>query len=457
MASINLLGRMPVPRPTISGRLLLVAGGVFVIVICGIVYGFHLRFARQQARKEQQHSQVTASDAAPSNRQSVEGEVPVASLSGGQAPQITTTSSPAAAITKPLVDAAQTVAHPFPGGEAQQPAAAPLQQPAYAAMPLPQTADSEEDMRRQALQRRYARQQQAMEAPTGVQEQRAVASTASGSVDPLQGDIAQLNALLHPSATASTAGQLPGAPLGAFVAPGAEGSSGYRGQNAQGEKRQFQEGGEGPGDDYLKTTRTPPLSPWVVQRGTVIPAALPHRLVSDLPGDLIAEVQRDVYDSPSQKYVMIPAGSRLVGEYNSSVSYGQNRVQVVWVAIYFPDGSFIDLDRMPSHSADGAVGLKDQVDNHWKRVIAGVALSSILAAGLQISQNRTNGSVLTYPSAGQEASAAIGTQAAELGQQLTNRNLNIQPTLKIRPGEIFAVSVKKDMLLPGPYTPLPVK
>jgi len=236
-----------------------------------------------------------------------------------------------------------------------------------------------------------------------------------------------------------------------------EGAQGYRSQNDQSGKRQFTNGDDGVGDDYLKTTRTPPLSPWVVQRGTVIPAALPNKLVSDLPGDLIAEVVRDVYDSPSQKYVEIPAGSRLVGEYNSSVSYGQNRVQIVWTAVYFPDGSFIDLGRMPSHSADGATGLKDQTDNHWKRVIAGVALSSILSAGLQVSQNRTNGSVLTYPSTGQVIASGVGSQASQLGEQLTNRNLNIQPTLKIRPGEIFAVSVKKDIIFPGPYEPMPKK
>ena len=174
-----------------------------------------------------------------------------------------------------------------------------------------------------------------------------------------------------------------------------ESGQGYRSQNDQAGKRQFVEAGEGPGEGFLKSTRTPPLSRWVVQRGTVIPAALPHQLVSDLPGDLIAEVMRDVFDSPSQKYVEIPAGSRLVGEYNASVSYGQNRVQVVWTAIYFPDGSFIDLDRMPSHSADGSTGLKDQTDNHWKRVITGVVLSSLLSAGLQLSQNHSNSSVLT--------------------------------------------------------------
>ena len=133
---------------------------------------------------------------------------------------------------------------------------------------------------------------------------------------------------------------------------------------------------------------------------------------------------------------------------------GKTGSQVVWTAIYFPDGSFIDLDRMPSHAADGGVGLKDQVDNHYKRLIGGVALSSLLAAGLQVSQNRTNTSVLEYPSTGQVIASAVGAHAAEAGQEITSRNLNIQPTLKIRAGEIFGVSVKKDMVFPGPYEPL---
>ena len=269
----------------------------------------------------------------------------------------------------------------------------------------------------------------------------------------------QLSALLRPpSPSPATAYplSLPGsAPSSALLGIGGDPAQGFHGQNDQLGKRDFGEHGEPTGDDYLQTTRTLPLSRWVVQRGTVIPASLPNSLVSDLPGDLIAEVVRDVYDSPTQKFVEIPAGSRLVGEYNSSVSYAQNRVQVVWTAIYFPDGTFIDLGRLPSHSADGATGLKDKTDNHYKRLIAGVALSSLLSAGLSLSQNRTQGSsVLTYPSTGQVIASSVGSQASQLGEQLTNRNLNIQPTLKIRAGEIFAVSVKKDILFPGPYEPL---
>jgi type IV secretion system protein TrbI len=451
MASINLTGRVPRPLATISGRLVATGVVVFLLLVGAVVYGFRYRLQKQQAHKDQQQSQLVASDAAQSNRRSVEGEMPASSVSVNATP----TTNPVPSIATPLVNAAHTVAQPFPSA-ANAPASQVAQTPAapvyYAPEPAPQV-DPQEELRKQALAHHYARQQEALEAPTGAQDQHTTPTIS----DPVQADMAQVNSLLHPASAVPSQASVIGAPAPVLAPSGLEAASGYRAQNAQGEKRQFQEGGEAPEDDYLKSTRTPPLSPWVVQRGTVIPAALPHRLVSDLPGDLIAEVARDVYDSPTQKYVMIPAGSRLVGEYNSSVTYGQNRVQVVWTAIYFPDGSFIDLDRMPSHAADGAVGLKDQVDNHWKRVIGGVALSSVLAAGLQISQNRTNSSVLTYPSAGQEAAAAIGTQAAQLGEQITNRNLNIQPTLKIRPGEIFAVSVKKDMLFPGPYEPLAVK
>jgi type IV secretion system protein VirB10 len=222
--------------------------------------------------------------------------------------------------------------------------------------------------------------------------------------------------------------------------------------NGQDEKRAFQQAPEG---DYLKTTRIAPLSPWVIERGEVIPAGLPNQLVSDLPGDLVAEVKRDVYDSPQHRYVLIPAGSLLAGDYNSGVTYGQKRAQVIWTYLRFPDGSYVNLDKFISHSADGAVGLSDQVDNHIKRLLGGVAMTSLFAAGIQISQNRTGGnSTFAYPSNAQLAAAAAGQQAAQLGQQITSQNLRVQPTIKIRPGDVFYVSVLKTIIFPGPYKPL---
>ena len=160
----------------------------------------------------------------------------------------------------------------------------------------------------------------------------------------------------------------------------------------------------------------------MVERGDKIVAILPTKVVSDLPGDMIAEVKEDVYDSPTHKFILIPAGALLAGEYNSSVTYGQGRVQVIWTYLRFPDGSYINLDKFVSHAAEGAVGLKDQTDNHIKRLVGGVLLSSIFA-GIQISQNH-NGSNSTsdYPSTSQIAASAVGQQAGQLGEQITSRN-----------------------------------
>jgi type IV secretory pathway VirB10-like protein len=282
---------------------------------------------------------------------------------------------------------------------------------------------------------------QPLDAPTGA----AAANVSSSPVDPLQADMARLAALSGNPAP-FPAGSMP-SPL----PPG--GGPGLRIEedpNGQGSKRSFQSSGEG---DYVATTRQAPVSPWVVERGEVIPAGLPNAIVSDLPGDIVAEVKRDVLDSPTHRFVLIPAGSLLAGEYNSAVTYGQGRAQVVWTYLRFPDGTYVDLPKFVGHSADGATGLKDQTDNHLKRLIGGVAMSALFSAGIQISQNRTTGanSTLAYPSNAQIGAAAAAQQAAEVGQQITSRNLSIQPTLKIRPGDIFAVSVTKSIVFPGPY------
>jgi type IV secretion system protein VirB10 len=281
-----------------------------------------------------------------------------------------------------------------------------------------------------------------MEAPTKVGQSTAAAPTiqTARATDPLQSELAHL---------AENGGGIQGQPQ---MGPGPgglrmPGMPVIADPNEQDAKRAFQKTTEG---DYLKTTRMAPISPWVVERGEVIPAGLPSQIVSDLPGDLVAEVKRDIYDTPQHKFVMIPAGSLLAGEYNSGVTYGQKRVQVIWTYLRFPDGSYVNLDKFVGHSADGATGLGDQVDNHLKRLIGDIALSSAFAAGIQISTGHTNANLL-QPSNTELAASAAGEQAAQVGQQLTNRNLNVQPTVKIRPGDVFYVSVMKSIVFPGPY------
>jgi len=233
--------------------------------------------------------------------------------------------------------------------------------------------------------------------------------------------------------------------------------TGYDTQNAQAQKQDFLEQTRGrTGENYLKSTRTEPLSRYEIKAGWDIPATLEQAINSDLPGEVKALVRSNVYDTATGKYLLIPQGARLLGTYNSVISYGQARVQVVWTRIIYPDGSSINLDGMSGHDAEGKTGFHDQVDNHYARLIGFAVLTSAFAAGLELSQ-RQNASVLQTPTAGQTASSAVGQQLTELGAEITRRNLNIQPTIKIREGYRFNVRVNRDMLFDSPYSPVEMR
>jgi len=233
--------------------------------------------------------------------------------------------------------------------------------------------------------------------------------------------------------------------------------SAYEGQNGQSQKDSFVQKTRGRTiDNYLKSTRTEPLSRYEIKAGWDIPATLEQAIDSDLPGDVKALVRSNVYDTATGEYLLIPQGARLLGTYNSAISYGQARVQVVWTRIIFPDGSSINLDGMSGHDDHGRAGFHDQVNNHYARLVGFAVLTSAFAAGLELSQ-RQNTSLLTTPTAGQTASAAVGQQLTELGAEVTRRNLNIQPTIKIRVGYKFTVRVNRDMLFDAPYKPVEMR
>ena len=206
-------------------------------------------------------------------------------------------------------------------------------------------------------------------------------------------------------------------------------------------------------DDYLKSTRTAPLSRYEIKAGWEIPAVLEQALNSDLPGELKALVSSNVYDTASGRYLLIPQGSRLVGVYNSRIGYGQDGVQVVWDRVIYPDGSSLDLSGMIGQDAHGFSGFRDKVDRHYTRLIGFAVLTSLFAAASEISQNQ-NRSLLTYPSPAQVAGSAVGQQASDLGAQITRRNLNVQPTIKVAVGYRFNVRVNRDILFDAPYTPV---
>jgi type IV secretory pathway VirB10-like protein len=224
-------------------------------------------------------------------------------------------------------------------------------------------------------------------------------------------------------------------------------------QNEQARKQVFIEQTRGRTvNNYLKSTRTPPLGKYELKMGWDIPAILEQGINSDLPGEVKALVRSNVYDTATGKYLLIPQGSRMVGVYDSQIAYGQNRLQVIWTRIIYPDGSSINLDGMMGQDIQGMAGFHDRVDNHYKRLIGSALLMSAFAAGIELSQ-RQNTSLLTTPSAGQTASSAVGQQLGELGSEITRKNLSIQPTIKIPVGYRFNVRVNRDILFEAPYTP----
>ncbi len=228
----------------------------------------------------------------------------------------------------------------------------------------------------------------------------------------------------------------------------------YDQQNEQSRKQMFMEQTRTRTvNNYLKSTRTPPLGKYELKMGWDIPAILEQGINSDLPGEVKALVRSNVYDTATGKYLLIPQGSRLVGVYDSQIAYGQNRLQVIWTRIIYPDGSSINLDGMMGQDIHGMTGFHNQVDNHYKRLIGSALLTSAFAAGIELSQRQST-SLLTTPTAGQTASAAVGQQLGELGSEVTRKNLSIQPTIKVPAGYRFNVRVNRDILFEAPYTPV---
>ena len=219
-------------------------------------------------------------------------------------------------------------------------------------------------------------------------------------------------------------------------------------QNRQDQKEAFLKGGS-------KETRNSgnlqmPASPYQVMAGTVIAAALVTGIKSDLPGDVIATVTEPVYDTATGRFLLIPQGSRILGKYNSQVSFGQSRVQMVWNRIILPDTSSLTLDNLVGTDPAGYAGLEDEVDQHWGRIFAGAALTTLLGIGAELAapENRQNGNRIVI--AGRDG---LQDSVNQVGQEMTRRNMNIQPTLTARPGLPVRIIVARDLQVRA-YQPL---
>jgi type IV secretory pathway VirB10-like protein len=187
-----------------------------------------------------------------------------------------------------------------------------------------------------------------------------------------------------------------------------------------------------------------PASRYIVQAGAVIPAALVTGIRSDLPGQVTAQVTENVYDSPTGKHLLVPQGSKLVGLYDSQVSFGQDRVLLVWTRLLMPNGRSIVLERQSGADTQGFAGLEDEVDHHWGRLLMAAALSTVLGVGAELGSTNNDSAIVTALRRGSTDSLN------QTGQQVVRRNLNIQPTITIRPGFPVRVIVNRDLVL-APY------
>ncbi|HGA7692126.1 TPA: TrbI/VirB10 family protein [Salmonella enterica subsp. enterica serovar Virchow] len=198
---------------------------------------------------------------------------------------------------------------------------------------------------------------------------------------------------------------------------------------------------------YLARQKKAAIAPsQEVKAGWVIPGVMISGINSDLPGQIIGQVREAVYDSATGTQCLIPPGSRVVGTYDSSVTLGQSRALAVWRRIIYPDGSSISIDNMPGTDMGGYAGFNDKVNNHYVRIFGSGLLLSVLSAGVQLSQPQSSNGE-NYSSS-QIIAGSLGQQMGQIGMQTAQRNMNIQPTLEIRPGYEFNIMVTKDIILP---------
>lgn len=186
-----------------------------------------------------------------------------------------------------------------------------------------------------------------------------------------------------------------------------------------------------------------PASPYVLQAGAVIPAALITGIRSDLPGQITAQVTEHIYDSPTGRILLVPQGTRIIGQYDNNVQFGQRRMLLVWNRLIFPNGRSIVLERQPGADTQGYAGLEDGVDYHWWDLAKAAGLSTLLSVGAELAIDDEDRLLRAIRNGGQDT-------INDAGQEIIRRQLNVPPTLTIRPGFPVRVIVTRDLVL-EPY------
>lgn len=201
---------------------------------------------------------------------------------------------------------------------------------------------------------------------------------------------------------------------------------------------------------YMKTLKTAPLSRYMLVPGAIIPGRLISKVNSDLPGQVRAEVTEDVYDSATQTQLLVPKGSRLIGSYDSKVMYGQEALLMAWTQLWFPDGTYMTLEAQPAVDSAGTTALSDEVDNHWMKIWGHALVGSFVLSAASQSQPDT-GATPGQASPRQQFVQSLGQMFGPVVQQMVQKGLNVQPTLKLNRGLPVSLQVTRAMVFPGPY------
>ncbi len=242
-----------------------------------------------------------------------------------------------------------------------------------------------------------------------------------------------------PESPGATASALPGSVAAPSSEAGKIALDPSRDPNAQQRKSDFVAAID-PRGDVNPHQLAAAASPYILSAGSMISASLITGLRSDLPGLVTAQVTQRVYDSPTGRILLIPQGARLIGTYDSVVAFGQKRALIVWQRIILPDGSSLRIENVPATDASGYAGLQDKVDFHTWSLLKGVALSTLLGVGSEMAFTGDSDLVQALRRSTQD-------NVSRAGDQITQRNLNIQPTITIRPGATVRLIVHKDLVL----------
>lgn len=201
----------------------------------------------------------------------------------------------------------------------------------------------------------------------------------------------------------------------------------------------------------LKSRVQAPPTPYVVRTGFVVPGIMVSGVNSDLPGDIKGQVSQNVYDTATGHFCLIPQGTIATGKYNADIAYGQERVQVAWQRLIFPNGDVLNLGSMSGADSAGLSGLHDLVDNHWGKIFGAAMAMSVISAGYSLSQDNGSSSDGDRRSASSALSEGLGQNLGNAGTQVIQKNLAIQPTNVIRAGMRFNIMVQKDLVFTRPY------